>query len=289
MDERLQFSTKSVLEKQQAYINRFTLNRILINSMFKYLTILLIFCTVYNSFGQFSDDETNKELKADLIPSFSVFYAYEISGGDLSSRFGANHKVGGAFSLKFKTNWIISLEGSYMFGQDLKEEAYSVLDNLKTDDGQITSKFGTPGSIILSERGINVMLKGGKILPFLQLNKNSGPFIMGGIGFLQHKINIENAGNDTPQISEEYRPGYDHLTYGTAFSESIGYRLYAKNRMTNFYIAFEWTQGLTKNRRAYNYNTMEYDTKLRLDMLYSFKIGFIIPFARRAPKDFYTY
>ena len=257
--------------------------------MNRLFTIVLSFLIVISLFGQESNEEIKENTKADLIPSFSAYYAYEISGGDLVTRFGNNSKVGGAFSLKFRNNWIISLDAGYMFGQDLKEEAYSVLDDLKTEDGQITSQYGTPGSILLGERGFTIMLKGGKILPIFQLNKNSGPFIMGGIGILQHKIRIDNDGNDTPQVSEEYKPGYDHLTFGTAFSEMIGYRLYAKNQMSNFYIAFEWTQALTRNQRKFNYNTMEYDNELRLDMFYSFKIGFIIPFARRSPKAFYTY
>ena len=246
--------------------------------------ILLIF--VFNLSAQ---EEEAKYKGADFMPSFSVYYAYEIPAGDLAVRFGDNNKVGAAFSIKFSNNWIVSLDAGYMFGENLHKEAYSILDGLKTEDGQITSKFGTPGSIIMSERGYTIMFKGGKILPFLQANINSGPFIMGGIGFLQHKIRIDNKSNDTPQVSPEYRPGYDHLTYGIAFNQFVGYRLYARNKMTNFYAGVEWTQALTKNRRGYNYNTMSAEDDLRLDMLYSFKVGLIIPLVRRSPKDFYTY
>jgi len=251
--------------------------------LFPYLFILFSFLNAY------SQEETKNEKIGDAIPSVSVYYAYELAAGDLSTRFGFNHKVGAEFSFKFENNWIVSIDGGYMFGEDLKEEAYSILDNLKTEDGQITSKYGTPGNIMMSERGYSIMLKGGKILPFLQANYNSGPFVMGGIGFLQHKIRIDNEGNDTPQVSEEYRPGYDHLTYGFALNEFIGYRLYAKNKMSNFYLGIEWTQGFTKNRRGYNYNTMSPENESRLDMLYSVKFGVVIPFSRRAPKDYYTY
>ena len=249
-----------------------------------------IFFLIILSAIQLSAQEDKTTVKAaDLIPSFSAYYAYEIPAGDLAIRFGDNHKVGAAFSIKFPNNWIVSLDAGYMFGQNLNEEAYSILDDLKTEDGNITSKYGTPGSILMSERGYTVMFKGGKILPFLQANINSGPFIMGGVGFLQHKIRIDNKSNDTPQVSPEYRPGYDHLTYGIAFNQFVGYRLYARNKMTNFYAGVEWTQALTKNRRGYNYNTMSTEDDLRLDMLYSFKVGLIIPLVRRSPKDFYTY
>jgi len=57
----------------------------------------------------------------------------------------------------------------------------------------------------------------------------------------------------------------------------------------NFYIGIEFTQAFTKNRRGFNYNTGEYDNASRLDLLYSLKAGMVIPFARRAPKSYYTY
>lgn len=251
-----------------------------------YLLILVLSLLGLNLSAQ-DEDETNG--KGDLIPSMSAFYAFEIPGGDLSSRFGFNNKIGAAFTLKFENNWLVILEGGYMFGEDLKEEAFSILDPLKTTMGQITSQYGTPGKILLNERGYSLMVKGGKILPFLQTNKNSGPVLIGGIGFLQHQIKIENDGNDTPQVSEEYRKGYDHLTNGIAFSEFVGYRHYAKNKMMNFYIGVEFTQAITKNRRGFNYNTLDFDKDQRLDMLTSLKFGIVVPFSRRVPDAFYAY
>lgn len=248
----------------------------------------LVFLTSISISAQdFSDDESKK--KGSVIPSFSAYYAFEIPAGDLATRFGNNHKVGAAFSVKLKTNWVLTLDAGFMFGTNLKEEAYSILDGLKTDVGQITSKYGTPGNIMMSERGYTLMFKTGKILPFLQSNDNSGPFIGGGIGFLQHKIRIDNEGNDTPQIYDEYKKGYDHLSNGIAFSEFVGYRHYAKNNMANFYLGIEYSQAITKNRRGYNYNTMEFDNTLRFDALYSLKVGLVIPIVRRTPSEFYTY
>jgi len=239
--------------------------------------------------GGFSQTTTDAKKEGTMIPSISAYYAYEFPAGDLANRFGNNHKVGAAFSLKFKNNWIMFLDMGYMFGENLKEEAYSILDGLKTDVGQITSQYGTPGNIMMSERGYTVMLKAGKIFPFLQTNANSGPLLTGGVGFLQHKIRIDNENNDVPQVSDEYKKGYDHLTNGFALNEFIGYQHYAKNKLMNFYIGVEFTQAFTKNRRTYNYNTMEYDNKSRLDILYSLKVGMVIPFVRRMPKEFYTY
>ena len=251
--------------------------------------LLYVFVLINFSVALAQNDSLKSKKEGFNIPAISAYYAYEFAGGDLASRFGQNHKVGATVSFKFKTNWLLTLDAGYMFGEDLKQEAYSILDSLKTDVGQITSKYGTPGNVLMSERGYTIMVKVGKILPFWQTNENSGPILMGGVGFLQHKIRIDNEGNDIPQIYGDYKKGYDHLTNGIAFNEFVGYRHYARNKMMNFYIGVEFTQAFTKNRRAYNYNTMDYDNKSRLDLLYSLKIGMIVPFIRRVPNDFYTY
>jgi hypothetical protein len=82
--------------------------------MSRFAIILLLIFTIHFSFSQTIDEETKDKPKADLIPSFSAFYAYELSGGDLITRFGNNHKVGASLSLKFRNNWLISLEAGYM-------------------------------------------------------------------------------------------------------------------------------------------------------------------------------
>lgn len=250
------------------------------------LSVFLIIAIAFSAFSQTETDKKDKN-KGDIIAAISGFYAFESAEGDLSSRFGFNHRIGAAFSVKLENNWVFEIEGSFLFGDDLKEEAYSILDAMKTEDNQLTSRYGTPGNIMLTERGTSFMLKAGKILPFLQTNNNSGPFIMGGIGFLEHKIRIDNEGNDTPQIGVEYRKGYDHLTNGIAFSQFVGYRHYADNKMFNFYIGLEWAEAFTKNRRGYNYNTMEVEGEARIDILSSVKCGIVIPFSKRSPKAFY--
>ena len=259
--------------------------------MKKHLFILIFLFTVSAITAQNSakDSVSQKKAKGNLIYSFSAYYAYEFPGGNLAQRFGNNHKIGGQFTYKSATNWIFSFDGGYMFGTNLKKEAYSVLNPLKTAQGQITSKYGTPSDIVLNERGFSFSITGGKILPFLQTNKNSGPFIMFGGTFLQHKIRIDVKGNDAPQLSDEYKKGYDRLTNGWGFRQFVGYRHYSESRMFNFYIGLETTQAYTQNKRAYNYDTMQYDNTKHWDLLYSIKVGFVIPLARREPAEFYIF
>ncbi len=253
------------------------------------MRLISLFFVMILSFSWMQAQDETKEKTATLVSSLSAFYAYEIPGADLAVRFGNNHKVGAAFTVKTAQNWLFQIEGGYLFSNNLKEEALSIFDDIKTEQGMVTSKFGTPGSILLNERGFSLYLKFGKILPFLQANDNSGPCVTVGLGLLQHKIRIDNESNDTPQVLGDYQKGYDHLTNGLALNQFVGYRFYAQNKMINFYAGVEFTQAFTKNRRGYNYNTMSYDDAKRLDLQTSFKFGFVIPLSRRTPDDFYIF
>ncbi len=250
--------------------------------------ITFISCFLFVFLANAQENEKPKS-NSILISSFSAYYAYEIPGADLANRFGDNHKVGGTFSVKTAQNFLFELDGGYFWGNKLKQEALSIFDDLKNDEGTITSRFGTPGSILLNERGFSIFAKFGKIFPVLQANDNSGPFVSLGVGFLQHKIRIDNESNDTPQVLDDYKKGYDHLTNGVALNQFIGYRYYANNKMLNFYIGVEFTEAFTQNRRGYNYNTMSYDNKKRLDVLTSFKAGFVIPISKRNTSTYYIY
>ncbi|MBN2667597.1 MAG: hypothetical protein JXR60_00080 [Bacteroidales bacterium] len=234
--------------------------------------------------------ETVKAEKQSInIFSFSASYSYTLTGGDMAFYYGANSRIGGAFNFKNKTDWYFSLEGTYLFGSNLKDTTYGVFDGIKTSEGYVTSKFGTPADYALNLRGFTVMLKAGRILSFAKINEQSGFLISAGAGFFQHHLRIDNNSNDTPQILDEYKKGYDHLHNGIALSQFAGYIYHANNKMLNVVVGFEITEGFTKNRRQYNYDTMQYDLAAKLDLMYSFKLGIIVPIARRTPSEFYIY
>lgn len=174
-----------------------------------------------------------------------------------------------------------------MFGNNVKEQ--SILDEFTTNNGNIINKEGRVADVLLFQRGFSAFANVGKQIPLIGPNKNSGIFLLGGIGFIQHKIRITDVANNVPQIDEEYVKGYDRLTNGIAFSESIGYRHIGDSRIANFYIAFEFIQGVTQNRRSYNFDTMSQDTKKRLDLLTGLRIGWTFPIYKRVPQEYYFY
>jgi len=110
-------------------------------------------------------------------------------------------------------------------------------------------------------------------------------FIMGGVGFLLHRIRFTGS---TPQLAGEYFKGYDRLSYGLGLSQFVGYMHLSNNRMLNFYFGMEFTQAWTVNRRGYNFDQMAVDNERRLDMISGFKVGWVLALYKKVANEYYT-
>jgi hypothetical protein len=95
---------------------------------------------------------------------------------------------------------------------------------------------------------------------------------------LQHKIRIEVVDNTIPQLFGDYKKGYDRLTNGIALSQYVGYFYMGNRRTVNFSLGLEIMEAFTKNRRDYNFDTMEKDDHLRMDLLIGLRLNWSIPF-----------
>jgi len=214
-----------------------------------------------------------------------VGYSFQIPAGDLADRFGSSSMVGVNYAYKLKSNFLFSLNAGYIFGGDLKED--SILKNISSEDGYIMGNDGQYADIRLFERGYHISLTFGKLFTFKKPNPNSGIALMAGPGFLQHKIRIETIGNTVPQLSKEYKKGYDRLTNGMEIHESVAYYYFGNRYLVNFYFGFEFIQAFTQNRRDFNFDTMMKDDKNRVDLLFGVKAGWMLPIYRKAPNKFY--
>lgn len=219
------------------------------------------------------------------VPIFGVSYCPQLPSGDLISRFGFNHNIGANFTYKTNKNWLWTANWNFLFGKDVKEN--NILAGITTSDDILINQNGEPADIRFYERGQFYGASVGKLLIKVGPNPNSGIFVSAGPGFLMHKIRIEDIGNGAMQLKDEYKKGYDRLTFGLAFNQSLGYLFLANNKLFNFYACADAIQGFTKNRRGYNFDTQSYDTGKRLDLLYGFRVGFLIPIYQRTPDEFY--
>ncbi|NTW33535.1 MAG: hypothetical protein HGB12_13090 [Bacteroidetes bacterium] len=249
--------------------------------MNKFFTIFFIALL----FSCYTFPQANVKDSAISTSMFSIAYSYQIPGGDLSKRYFSNSSVGGSYFYKSKNNWIVSISGNFFFKDTIKESG--IFNSISTNDGCIIDGNGLFADINLYERGFLFDIKAGELFSFFGPNKNSGIVILGGFGFLQHKIRIENKDNASPQIKDDYKKGYDRLTNGFATSEFIGYMYLGNTRLVSFYAGFEFIQAFTKNRRSYNFDLMSADNTKRIDILSGFKIGWIIPLFKRSPDKFY--
>lgn len=245
--------------------------------------ILLVFTIILFGYGKLHAQVNVKDSTLG-VTVMSVAYAFQIPGGDLKDRFGPNSNVGASLFRKTRTNWVYGLDYQFIFGNEVKE---NTLTNLLTEDEFVIGEDGLAADINIFERGFYTSIGVGKIIPITNYNNNSGLFFRAGIGLLQHKIRIEVVNNTAPQLNKEMKKGYDRLSNGIAISQFAGYMHLSNNRLLNFYAGLDFTEGFTKNRRSYNYDTGEVDTQQRFDFLYGFRIGWMIPLYKRGGVNMY--
>ena len=221
-----------------------------------------------------------------FTPLAEVSYGYQLSGGDLMKRFGNSSSIQGNFEIKTQKYWTFGINGSYFFGKDVKE---SLFDSISTSTGAIINRLGEYADVRTFERGFTFSGTFGRMFAFKKPNPNSGIVFNIGLGFMQHKIRIETINNNVPQLSKEYKKGYDRLSNGILLSENLGYMYLSNNRLANFYFGIECLQGFTQNRRSFDYDLMKKDTQKRVDILYGAKIAWVLPLYKKAPQEFYTY
>ena len=103
----------------------------------------------------------------------------------------------------------------------------------------------------LEERGSTFFLTFGKLFNVLTKNSNSGILVYGGLGTIHHKIRIAFK-DEIQSLSDEYKKGYDRLSFGYAANGFLGYMHLSKNRFLNFYGGVDFAYGQTKSLRKFN-------------------------------------
>ena len=219
-----------------------------------------------------------------FAPILNFHYAYQFPGGDMAKRFGNNHNIGASFVIKTKSNFVFGAEGSFIFGENVREDP---LASYRVEGGRIVSEGGTYANIVMMQRGFTVNARIGKIFPVLSPNPNSGPYVYVSAGYMQHNIRYQVDRNTVPFLREDYVGGFDRLTSGAMFTQFIGYRFFSNNRLVNFYLGYEFVQGVTQSRRPFNFDERLKDDATRSDLLQGVKFGWSIPLYKKTPREFY--
>jgi hypothetical protein len=223
------------------------------------------------------------------FPMFSANFMVQVPGGDMAKRYGINTNIGGSFMFKTRNNIFFEVNANFIFGSNLKGDAAHLFDSIETPDGMIINENGEYAKVRTYERGYFIGAKMGGITLIKYPNPNSGILLLAGGGLLQHKIRIENDGNNAPQIIDDYKLGYDKMQYGFALTEFVGYIFFSKSQFFNCYAGFEFYQAWTKSGRNWDFNLMQKDNRKYFNLLSSFKVGWILPIYKREPQPYYFY
>ena len=220
-------------------------------------------------------------------PWISVQYGINWTGADLNDRLGLLNHVGVFLGWKTARNWVYGVEGSFIFGNDVR--VTGLFDHLLDAKGNITDVNGDIATVRVLSRGFHVNGAIGKIFPVLSPNKNSGLYANMGLGYVAYKLRIETQDHVVPQIELDYKKGYDRLTSGLNAHQFLGYAYMANQGAINFYGGFYIQEGFTYNRRTvfFDQPNTPVPSKMRVDIQYGIKLGWVIPIYKRVPKSYY--
>jgi hypothetical protein len=236
----------------------------------KTIASIFICLTSYFATGQ----EVEKPPVDGKIFAFHFILGGDTPGGDLKTRYGANLNFGLAASYISKSDWFITPEFRYLYGDVIKED---ILAPYRTKEGILLGDNDAFADIRFSERGIFIGATVGKILRVSNMHRSGFSIGIGG-GLLAHQILFRDNDNSFGQIRAGRSVGYDRLTRGPALKQSIGYKLFSQDRKLNLEFGFDFLQGFTSEVRGFNYDTGLPSQTSRLDLLYGAKIIWTIPF-----------
>lgn len=218
-----------------------------------------------------------------IMPSFGLQYA----GGDMADKFGQSYAAGLGIGYKTSKNWQFAFQGQFMFGTDVKNTA-QILQPVLTQSGYIFNQGGEYAIFAIDQRGAYGTIDFSKTIPnFFAANRNSGFNLSLGAGYLAHWIRINNVGDDAPQILDDYKDGYDQLSGGFLLKQSVGYQFMSVSRRVNFRLSFEVMEAFTTNYRKYNYSTGQAVSGKMLDMVYGFRLEWILPIYNQPSNEYF--
>ncbi|MBP7389416.1 MAG: hypothetical protein KA841_03370, partial [Chitinophagales bacterium] len=123
--------------------------------MKKTLLLLLVFTISGLSLLAQEKKELDKKKKKKFEPNTAIIiaptYAAQFPYGNMGDRFGFNNLIGLHLAYKVKKNWMIGLEGGFLFGSKVREDY--VIDNISTSTSQIIGTDNTLIKVRGQERG----------------------------------------------------------------------------------------------------------------------------------------
>ncbi len=249
----------------------------------------LLFCI--GLLGIFSTAYAQKDLfGAEQLPARRGFLLgasgnFDMPAGDLKNRFGNSYRIGGSMHYKFKSNWIVGLKLDFTNGDQIRED--SLFYGIKDDANTFINIDGQRLGINTFRRGIMTGIEFGYILNTSKRIQDNGILFMTGLGFMQHKILINDKGESILSLRGDYRKGYDRLANGFYLEQYIGYLFLSDNGLINFHIGLDLAVGFTQGRRDFLFDVRRPGTDSRIDIMYGVRGGWYVPMFKRKSEEFF--
>ena len=246
-----------------------------------------------------------KDIMKDPIPvaMFQVTYAFHMPGLDNRVLYGISHNIGGSFVYKTESNWLLTANANYIFGNKIKGDRIDIFgEGITTVDGEIIGGEGSVAGLWINQRGIHFQAEVGKLFP-MGPNPNSGLFVQGGLGYLTNRIRVDYQQerlNPPYQVDNDYQYGYDRKRGGPAVHLEAGYLLLNDTRLLNLSISLEVTYARTRDLRDYDFRVFINPETGKLepvgrtdphkrynDLYYGIRVTWNIPTYERQPQEYY--
>jgi hypothetical protein len=259
--------------------------RTIMNLTFKTIILTILILVSFESTAQKKETDVEYDNALLITPTYSLL----IPAAETGHRFGLTHSFGMAFDYKFGKNWMVGLEGNFLFGRNIKEKG--IIRNVLAANSMAITTPGELDNIDLSMRGTVNRFHFGKIFRFSDSKPNNGLLLKFGAGYMMHKIIIDAKKDVVPQLSGDYAKGYDRMTHGLVLSQFIGLIKLERSKLINLYAGIELMQGITKNARNWDFYQGRKLDGTRFEFMIGLKMGWMIPvfFGETTGSEFYYY
>jgi len=218
-----------------------------------------------------------------ICPNYTAQFPYASE----KQRYGFNSLFSMQILYKTDRNWLFGVNGGFIYGTHVKEDY--LLTNISAG-GLFITTFNDLTSIRIEQWGMNIQFNAGKVIPLQTKYPDAGILIMEGFGFLQNKISYNVKASELPQLSPEYKKGYDRMDNGPVLSQFVGYSFMARRKYIAGYAGFQFDAAFTRDRRPYDFYTMSVLNDKREDLFVGIRIGYILPvFLKTSEKEFFYY
>ena len=194
---------------------------------------------------------------------------------------------------KFRSNWVLGVEGNLYFGNDNLKHREERLSHLYAN-GAVIGGGGGDAGVEAFNRGLSFVASVGKIIPVSKKNPNSGIFLMLGGGFTQSQILYSVQAEEAPQLTGDYALLYDHQQRGPVLMENLGYWFMSNDKAYfNFILSFEMQQYFTRSTRDYvidNYMGISgKDDNHYFTPIYMLKLVWMFPLTGKKTQEYYYF